>query len=1470
MASWYPNEEGEWSIVKLVSRDPGGGVTLKIRGKTVQVGPEDVGKLCPQEGQQHSQNLADLDRSALGGLGVDAIENVLRHHFCRGLPYTNIDNCMLFINPFRDLPIYDSSWIDKYAALDPSLPPHVFNTAAGAYKRMCDDRHNQAVLLIGEAGSGKSQALTHILDFYVATCGSGDEIDQRIVALERLLRPFLSVRSTPPLETARWSSTRAILSVELVFDSDLWICRVVAGVRLLELKRVAKKAHGRNFNVFYQVAHDNLASNWLGRAMDVSTNTSTKFQWLSRIECPQDDAGEDDSGDDQEGVNTDQGLIDEWAAALQAFESFEIDPGPIVRVISGILLLGELRFTLSDAGVSCQPERDLEHAAEAFGIPVEMLITVLCGTGSCVQAVAARERLAEDLYGRLVAWLVQALNMKMVGDGEPCGVSIVVVDVLSRPFGESLIPAFQGLQLQWIEETVFSNLLPCAFHFHPGADIHTQREGNLDISRLGGPEAASRALGAISGPNGLVGAVRAALATAETDGATYALQRWFAETDEQAGNASPSSKRDSSLVVIDSTVDNSSGWGRVAVAGSVKQKGKVMSFDAQPVCCQITGAAGPRRHTLNDDFLSGAHSTAVPESILIAFTQSSLPLMAAIFVEASPSSGLTATEEAVGMLHALMLGEGMLRPWLVLCLRPNDAGNATVVSRTVLQRQVRCFCLADAVNLTPRGGEHYNIAWSAAAFRRLYDNILPTLDRSLGDKEICKILISSMAGGQGRVGVESVYGTPTLRQVLDAEAKERQAREKERAGDIADFTHGVKGLEQRMGKKVGAQKDELLRSKTFMNAVKDLAPPRTDDGADALVLARGFEDKERFPEDHQQQPEAETEAGVSGDSEEHGKDNDSQELKAMKRMASSTSSKLKNRVAPRSTSGLGGVGGGGLNADDILALRSAKAHEVGMNGLRQSCLAISTASSSNSSLHATKAREKDRCSSGADISLAPAGSASIENVALGSQSEARFKNDVLPAIPSARNMPEVVSHPAIAPYEGSLMKIGPEATGPGGPAEGEVEAQASGQVPKQQLDILIAEAETELIVKRHELNAIEETVSQELAARDAAIEAEKTTHHAIHCQLHQRRHGLEEERRKLMESRSECSANDGDVLRMLQDIDSQEASLREKELESNSLMDANAKEDEIRREELRRALDSRNHEVDVSLGRVRELRRLGQVDGQRNAELKSARASELERWRQPTPWHLSVGQESFSSGVQLRGVAPASASQPASLHRRLRYDPSSKELAGQRQSASSSPAMLASHESTPWAYQRLDSATSSTAVPSTPGGASTASLGAIGCFAGYPGGHPAGHPAARQTHHPPGRLPTQSRDVGVCPQNIRGPVVAQQASLHWALSQMAAVLRVAKQQEARRSAPDQGYASGVDVSAFEELRRERDAWKAESEQLWGQVQELQAQLGSWSEECAFWRARAATSGGSTSGNTSCQTIAQPNGFASAR
>mmetsp|Transcript_12421 Transcript_12421/g.20332 ORF Transcript_12421/g.20332 Transcript_12421/m.20332 type:complete len:999 (-) Transcript_12421:70-3066(-) len=783
---WYPvDNEGDWIPCTLIARVPGGGATLKIKGKDVSVRPEDVtSKLLPRE-EKATQNLADLPRDGLGPAGV---EDVLRQQVCNMLPYTNAADVLVAVNPMREMNIYDSKMIDKYAELKPGLPPHVYNAAAMAYKTMTDKRSNQSIVLAGGSGTGKSKAMSHLTAFLAQTSGS-DPIDSLLRdEMDAMLRPFISL--SVQSDSLKWLSTRALVSLELSFDDDDFICRVSASVQMLETRRVAQPGDGPNYEALYLAFSDrDEAKKWLG--------DKEEFKLL----------GQDFDADD---FDMDGSQLEKWKQALKAFS---IPEELTVRLLCGILLLGEVRFSKGPAGVTCE---GVEAAAKALGVDAAQFSAALTQGGDEAAATNALTWTIEDMYRALVASLLQKANAAMVGDSKSNGLTITIIDVPSFPSGwpDALTPptGFDSLQLQWLVEVVGSSLLL-------GALQPTFAQEDVDLSRLSWQQTTQEAKNVIAGQNGIISALRKITHgrpdVPEPTLAKKALEEWS------------------------------------------KSQEKVACVTLKQTRCEITGSFCKAGHQLDHSLVQGAVSgKRIPALVKKLLAQSTMKNVTEITgLLSKETSALDEAQNAVDMVQGLLQGKGKVRPWIICCMRPNDKGKKDLVSQPVMTMQVSHLLLSDMVHFLGDKKVRYSIAWPLDSFRTEYASLMPTLDKSMSDLEASRIIVQSVGGGQGTVGAEVVYGTKEMLQILKVKLQEKETEANAKQALRKSMNKLVDGKIEGLDKKLDeVEKGQDRKLETAVSSVDRKVQEQIAAQQEQMAELRRAPSKERSAAEQEQMP----------------------------------------------------------------------------------------------------------------------------------------------------------------------------------------------------------------------------------------------------------------------------------------------------------------------------------------------------------------------------------------------------------------------------------------------------------------------------------------------------------------------------------------------------------------------------------------------------------------------------------------
>ena len=439
---WLKDEVESWVVASQVAKNPDGTyVVQKLSGATMNL------KKDAKEQPLWPLNKASLSRLPddlvmLDNMNEAEIIYTLRERFRLDKIYTWVGaskSVLVSVNPFKRLPLYTPDVIDGYANPKPQKPmgPHVFAIANSAFQNLQLKGKNQAILISGESGAGKTEATKQCLAFLADVAGSEGNIEERILMANPVLEAYGNAKTLRNNNSSRFGKW-----IEIHFNNEgRTICGAKIDNYLLEKSRLAyQQKDERNYHIFYQLCKSHKASLY-------ALGAPAMYHYLNQSGCVN-VPGMDDVAEFQE-----------VEKSLQQLGFTEEEQDWMFRVTCGILIVGNATFARHKEGSKQMNAQDVKLAADYFDLDAKLLDKTLLNRSIVVRGErsviplepeAARDAvdaLAKDIYGRLFDWLVRRVNKAI--DGER-GKSIGVLDIFGFEIFE--INSFEQLCINFANE----------------------------------------------------------------------------------------------------------------------------------------------------------------------------------------------------------------------------------------------------------------------------------------------------------------------------------------------------------------------------------------------------------------------------------------------------------------------------------------------------------------------------------------------------------------------------------------------------------------------------------------------------------------------------------------------------------------------------------------------------------------------------------------------------------------------------------------------------------------------------------------------------------------------------------------------------------------------------------------------------------------------------------------------------------
>merc|ERR1712212_957869 len=331
---------------------------------------------------------------------------------------------VVVVNPYKRYPIYTHRVCKIYLGKRRNeVPPHLWAIAECAYRNMLQNKKDNAMLITGESGAGKTENTKKVITYLAMVATGGGKKSEKKVSLEDQI-----VATNPILEsygnakTARNdNSSRFGKFIRIHFTASGKLCGCDIVSYLLEKSRITEQQEvERSYHIFYQLLQpygDGICEGGL-RAKCHTSDDIYDYIYVSQGKTKV------DSIDDNEELE-----YTEDAFNVLGFEEWEKFDCYVLT--AGVMTCGGIQYIQKgrDEQAECEnvgPDSYPGKAAAVFHIDAFQMIKAFCkprikvGTEwvtkgqTCEQATGAVGGIARAIFDRVFKWLIEKCNDTLI------------------------------------------------------------------------------------------------------------------------------------------------------------------------------------------------------------------------------------------------------------------------------------------------------------------------------------------------------------------------------------------------------------------------------------------------------------------------------------------------------------------------------------------------------------------------------------------------------------------------------------------------------------------------------------------------------------------------------------------------------------------------------------------------------------------------------------------------------------------------------------------------------------------------------------------------------------------------------------------------------------------------------------------------------------------------------------------------
>jgi len=330
---------------------------------------------------------------------------------------------VVVVNPYKRYPIYTHRVCKIYLGKRRNeVPPHLWAIAETAYRNMLQNKKDNAMLITGESGAGKTENTKKVITYLamVAT-GSGKKSEKKVSLEDQIVATNPILESYGNAKTARNDNSSRFgkfIRIHFTASGKLAGCDIVS--YLLEKSRITEQQEvERSYHIFYQLLQP--YGDGIGGGLREKCHCSSDI--YDYIYVSQGKTTVSSIDDNEELEYTEDAFNVLGFSEQEKFDCY--------MLTAGVMTCGGIEFKTKgrDDQAECEaigPDTYPGKAAAVFGVDAFTLIKAFCkprikvGTEwvikgqTCEQATNAVGGIARAIFDRIFKWLIEKCNDTLI------------------------------------------------------------------------------------------------------------------------------------------------------------------------------------------------------------------------------------------------------------------------------------------------------------------------------------------------------------------------------------------------------------------------------------------------------------------------------------------------------------------------------------------------------------------------------------------------------------------------------------------------------------------------------------------------------------------------------------------------------------------------------------------------------------------------------------------------------------------------------------------------------------------------------------------------------------------------------------------------------------------------------------------------------------------------------------------------